>query len=109
MSTSYLSIAVSATWCELLQLNGGGDVAMLELAGENMTPRLKVWFGDVEAETMFRCEDSVLCVVPDVSLFRSGWRYIRQTLEVSNVALYQCHTVSMSHSMPSLNININRI
>ncbi len=36
------------------QLNGGGDVAMLELAGENFAPALKVWFGDVEAETMFR-------------------------------------------------------
>jgi len=67
-----------------LQLNGGGDVAMLELAGENMTPKLKVWFGEVEAETMFRCEDSLFCVVPDISLFRSGWRYVRQTLEVSS-------------------------
>ena len=32
---------------------------MLELAGENFSPELKVWFGDVEAETMFRCEDSI--------------------------------------------------
>lgn len=38
----------------LLQLNGGGDVAMLELTGENFTANLKVWFGDVEAETMYR-------------------------------------------------------
>ena len=37
-----------------LNLNGGGDVAMLELAGENLSPSLKVWFGDVEAETMYR-------------------------------------------------------
>ena len=37
-----------------LQLNGGGDVAMVELKGENFTPNLKVWFGDVEADTMFR-------------------------------------------------------
>lgn len=36
------------------QLNGGGDVAMLELTGENFTANLKVWFGDVEAETMYR-------------------------------------------------------
>ena len=36
------------------QLNGGGDVAMLELHGENFIPNLKVWFGEVEAETMFR-------------------------------------------------------
>ena len=37
-----------------LTLNGGGDVAMLELMGENFTQNLKVWFGDVEAETMYR-------------------------------------------------------
>lgn len=65
---------------------------MLELAGENMTPQLKVWFGEVEAETMFRCEDSLLCVVPDISLFRSGWGYVRQTLEVRRVltCVYLC-------------------
>lgn len=39
-------------FCEL-QLNGGGDVAMLELTGQNFTPNLRVWFGD-EAETMYR-------------------------------------------------------
>ena len=27
---------------------------MLELTGENFTANLKVWFGDVEAETMYR-------------------------------------------------------
>lgn len=37
-----------------MQLNGGGHVAMLELHGEHFGPHLKVWFGDVEAETMFR-------------------------------------------------------
>ena len=31
-----------------LQLNGGGDVAMLELKGENFSPNLKVWFSCVE-------------------------------------------------------------
>jgi len=36
-----------------LNLNGGGDVAMLELSGDNFTPHLQVWFGDVEAETMY--------------------------------------------------------
>lgn len=37
-----------------MKLNGGGDVAMLELTGQNFTPNLRVWFGDVEAETMYR-------------------------------------------------------
>lgn len=40
--------------CVFEQLNGGGDVAMLELTGQNFTPSLRVWFGDVEAETMYR-------------------------------------------------------
>lgn len=38
----------------LSQLSGGGDVATLELHGENFHAGLKVWFGDVEAETMYR-------------------------------------------------------
>lgn len=40
--------------CACAQLNGGGDVAMLELTGQNFAPNLRVWFGDVEAETMYR-------------------------------------------------------
>lgn len=40
--------------CTLSQLTGGGDVAMLEVQGEYFHAHLKVWFGDVEAETMYR-------------------------------------------------------
>ncbi|CAG0923882.1 unnamed protein product [Notodromas monacha] len=65
-----------------LHLNGGGDVAMLELTGENFTPGLKVWFGDVEAETMYRCQESLLCVVPDISAFRGNWEWVRQPTQV---------------------------
>jgi len=65
-----------------LQLNGGGDVAMLELTGENFTPNLRVWFGDVESETMYRCQESMLCVVPDISQFRNGWHWVRQPTQV---------------------------
>lgn len=43
-----------------LHLNGGGDVAMLELTGDNFQPSLQVWFGDVEAETMYRYRISKL-------------------------------------------------
>uniref|UniRef100_A0AAY5LBZ6 Recombination signal binding protein for immunoglobulin kappa J region a n=1 Tax=Esox lucius TaxID=8010 RepID=A0AAY5LBZ6_ESOLU len=67
---------------ESLQLNGGGDVAMLELTGQNFAPDLRVWFGDVEADTMYRCGESVLCVVPDISAFREGWRWVRQPVQV---------------------------
>ncbi|CAB3385537.1 Hypothetical predicted protein [Cloeon dipterum] len=65
-----------------LHLNGGGDVAMLELTGENFTPNLKVWFGDVEAETMYRCQESMLCVVPEISAFRGEWLWVRQPTQV---------------------------
>lgn len=59
-----------------LNLNGGGDVAMLELAGDNFTPQLTVWFGDVAAETMYRCAEALLCVVPDIGHFKGDWRWV---------------------------------
>lgn len=55
---------------------------MLELTGENFSPNLKVWFGDTEAETMFRCQESMLCVVPDISAFRGEWLWVRQPTQV---------------------------
>ena len=55
---------------------------MLELTGENFTPNLRVWFGDVESETMYRCQESMLCVVPDISQFRNGWHWVRQPTQV---------------------------
>uniref|UniRef100_A0A8C6BA76 Uncharacterized protein n=1 Tax=Monodon monoceros TaxID=40151 RepID=A0A8C6BA76_MONMO len=41
-----------------------------QLNGQHFTPNLRVWFGDVEAETMYRCGESMLCVAPDISLWR---------------------------------------
>ncbi|XP_049335368.1 recombining binding protein suppressor of hairless-like protein [Astyanax mexicanus] len=65
-----------------LELNGGGHVAMLELHGENFSPHLKVWFGNMEADTMFRSPRSLLCVVPDISVFSGEWRSLRQPVTV---------------------------
>uniref|UniRef100_A0A3B3QLZ5 Recombination signal binding protein for immunoglobulin kappa J region like n=2 Tax=Paramormyrops kingsleyae TaxID=1676925 RepID=A0A3B3QLZ5_9TELE len=65
-----------------LELNGGGHVAMLEIHGENFGPHLKVWFGNVEAETMFRTPKSMLCVVPDVSVFSGEWKWLRHPITV---------------------------
>lgn len=38
----------------VLQVNGGGHVAMLEIHGENFSPHLKVWFGTIETDTMYK-------------------------------------------------------
>ncbi len=37
-----------------LKLSVGEDLTMLEITGESFTPDLKVWFSDVEADTMYR-------------------------------------------------------
>lgn len=66
-----------------MRVNGGGDVAMLELIGENFNPRHQVWFGDVPAQTFYRCEELILCFVPNISEFHRDWTYIQKTLEVS--------------------------
>lgn len=68
-------------------MNGGGDVAMLELSGENFTPALQVWFGDVEAETMYRCNETLLCVVPDIQEFRGEWLWV--SFRYSTITLRQ--------------------
>jgi len=40
---------------------------MLELTGENFTPHLKVWFGEVEAETLHRSA----AILPLILVFSS--------------------------------------
>ncbi|XP_075939630.1 recombining binding protein suppressor of hairless-like protein [Anarhichas minor] len=65
-----------------LEVNGGGHVATLEVHGEHLSPHLKVWFGNSESETMFRSPKSLLCVVPDVSMFSDGWRRLRRVITV---------------------------
>uniref|UniRef100_A0A3P9IY07 Recombination signal binding protein for immunoglobulin kappa J region b n=1 Tax=Oryzias latipes TaxID=8090 RepID=A0A3P9IY07_ORYLA len=67
---------------ESLQVRWGRGSAPNALTGQNFTPNLRVWFGDVEAETMYRCAESMLCVVPDISAFREGWRWVRQPVQV---------------------------
>lgn len=37
-----------------LKISGGHDLTMLEFLGENFSTYLKVWFSDVESDTMFR-------------------------------------------------------
>ncbi|OXU23164.1 hypothetical protein TSAR_016967 [Trichomalopsis sarcophagae] len=61
---------------------GSVDVAMLELKGDNFAPNLQVWFGDMEAETWYRTEQSMVCVVPDISEFQGNWSWINRGTEV---------------------------
>ncbi|VEL06892.1 unnamed protein product [Protopolystoma xenopodis] len=65
-----------------LRVNGGGDVAMVELAGENFSPSQQVWFGDVPAQTFYRCEELMLCFVPDIAEFHREWTHVQEPLEV---------------------------
>ncbi|XP_023181391.1 recombining binding protein suppressor of hairless-like protein isoform X4 [Xiphophorus maculatus] len=62
------------------QVNGGGHVAMLEIHGENFSPHLKMLFGNREAETMFKSPKSLLCVIPDVSVYSDSWRCFRRII-----------------------------
>ncbi|CAL8337592.1 unnamed protein product [Lota lota] len=65
-----------------LQVSGGGHVATLEVQGENFTPHLKIWFSCQESETMFRSPKSMLCVIPDVSVFGESRRCVRCVITV---------------------------
>jgi len=65
-----------------LELNGAKDSAMLGIKGENFTPNHCVWFGDVEAETMYRCAEEIICVVPGIGQFRDGWDWVKETVRV---------------------------
>lgn len=50
---------------------------MLELTGENFTPSLKVWFGEVEAETMYRSL-FILFISMDLTFVSYLLHYIRR-------------------------------
>lgn len=37
-----------------IRVMGGDDLQMLEIQGEGFTTDLRVWFADIEADTMYR-------------------------------------------------------
>ena len=37
-----------------MMVSGGGEIARLDLTGHQFAPNLRVWFGDVETETIYR-------------------------------------------------------
>lgn len=84
ISSKYRAPVTPVPIVNSLNLNGGGTAAILELTGENFTPRLQVWFGDVEAETMYQCGEVMLCVVPEISKFRGEWLWVSSKFENKN-------------------------
>ena len=68
-----------------LCLNQEKIIQFQKYSGECFTPNLRVWFGDVEAETMYRCQENLLCVVPEIGQFREGWSWVRQPTQVPNI------------------------
>ena len=38
------------------RLIGGNDLQMLEVQGDGFTPDMRVWFADIEADTMYRLD-----------------------------------------------------
>ena len=46
-----------------IRVIGGDDLQMLEIHGDGLTPDMRVWFADIEADTMYRCVCMHLCTV----------------------------------------------
>ena len=65
-------------------MNGGGDVAMLELTGEHFTANLKVWFGDVEAETMYR-QVEMLYETPSQRFVVENWNWLESKKNIRTI------------------------
>lgn len=42
-----------------IRVIGGEDMKMLEVVGDNFTPDLRIWFADMEADTMYRSVVSI--------------------------------------------------
>jgi recombining binding protein suppressor of hairless len=48
-----------------------GQNELLELRGEYITPNLGVWLDDIRAETVYLCQTSLICRLPDASMFEA--------------------------------------
>src|SRR5579883_2314773 len=59
-------------------------MALLEIIGENFRPDLTAWFDEVEAVTVYRSETSLVCTIPDASVFRTNSIYAQQQPSTSH-------------------------
>lgn len=60
----------------------GKGNSLLEINGENFTPNLKVWFDDVESKTYYRCQELLLCLVPQIHELKPDWKFVRKPYKV---------------------------
>ena len=44
-----------------IRVIGGDDLQMLEIHGDGLTPDMRVWFADIEADTMYRYVCMYIC------------------------------------------------
>uniref|UniRef100_A0AC35U487 Recombining binding protein suppressor of hairless n=1 Tax=Rhabditophanes sp. KR3021 TaxID=114890 RepID=A0AC35U487_9BILA len=56
-----------------LDVFGGAGMARIELSGSNFTPNLKIWFGANPTDTMFRCSERLLCMIPTPTSLNFDW------------------------------------
>lgn len=60
---------------------------LVEIHGENFTPDLTIWFNDVAAQTLYRCEEFLLCIPPTFAEMTDGKQtHCRQRTKV-NISL----------------------
>uniref|UniRef100_A0A915J4F1 Uncharacterized protein n=1 Tax=Romanomermis culicivorax TaxID=13658 RepID=A0A915J4F1_ROMCU len=65
-----------------LCIAGAAELARIELTGNEFSPKLKVWFDEVEAETIYKTKNLMTAIVPDISAIDPQWQQSRISRDV---------------------------
>ncbi|KAK0398144.1 hypothetical protein QR680_002446 [Steinernema hermaphroditum] len=65
-----------------LEKYGEHEEGRLDLCGENFHPNLKVWFGSVPTETIFRNKDLISCIIPPLHDLSTSFFIDQNNVEV---------------------------